>query len=388
MPAADSGTPLGEVTKILQPPYAIPFPRVWFDVEYLNWWYKDPSLSIPLVTTSDDPLSIGALGEPGTRIIFGAGSGNSPTYRNPSGGRIACGFWFDYRQTMGLDANAFVLERVSSVFTASSAGGDAPLIAIPFNATQPFLFNPAGETSLNAGGFPNRVEVHSSTQLWGGEANGLLNFIGWDLARVILLGGFRYLDLDETLTLTDTFFDTASSATATTAATITVQDQFKTRNQFYGAQAGLKAEWNRGNWFVNGTAKFAYGSNHETMMIAGDTTVVNGAFGAASGVFPGGVFAQPSNIGSFTRSVEAYVPEGQVQIGCLICPYLKPFVGYNFIYISKVIRAGEQLERNINPTQNQFFGGGTLVGPPAPLPTFQPSSFWAHGITAGLEFRY
>ncbi len=50
--------------------------------------------------------------------------------------------------------------------------------------------------------------------------------------------------------------------------------------------------------------------------------------------------------------------------------------------------AAEQINRTINPTKNAQFGGGNLVGPPAPLPAFTSiSDFWAHGINIGFELR-
>ena len=95
------------------------------------------------------------------------------------------------------------------------------------------------------------------------------------------------------------------------------------------------------------------------------------------------------NVG-FTHDHFAVVPEGQVRLGYQFTRRLQGFVGYNFLYLRDVVRPGNQIDRNINATQNALFGGtgGVLTGPAAPPPQFTHSDFWAHGVNFGLEFRY
>src|SRR5205814_810605 len=46
--------------------------RAWVDAEYLLWWTKGAPLSTPLVTTGSlTDIPPGALGQPGTRVLFG-----------------------------------------------------------------------------------------------------------------------------------------------------------------------------------------------------------------------------------------------------------------------------------------------------------------------------
>jgi hypothetical protein len=45
--------------------------RVWYDVEYLRWRINSPPVSVPLVTSNPNPGTIGAIGEPGTTVLFG-----------------------------------------------------------------------------------------------------------------------------------------------------------------------------------------------------------------------------------------------------------------------------------------------------------------------------
>ena len=67
------------------------------------------------------------------------------------------------------------------------------------------------------------------------------------------------------------------------------------------------------------------------------------------------------------------------------------FAGYSFLYVNSVVRPGNQINRNINPTPSVSWTGeppATLKGPAEPSFEFNSSSFWAHGINAGLTLRF
>ena len=107
--------------------------------------------------------------------------------------------------------------------------------------------------------------------------------------------------------------------------------------------------------------------------------------------FPGGYFALPTNIGHHTRTVFAVVPEVGLNVGYRITPWASVFVGYTFLYANDVVRPGNQINRNINPTQSVSWGGGKFLnpqGPAEPSFKFNSSDFWAQGINVGLDFRF
>jgi hypothetical protein len=67
------------------------------------------------------------------------------------------------------------------------------------------------------------------------------------------------------------------------------------------------------------------------------------------------------------------------------------FAGYEILYWNRVVRPGDQIDHNVNLSQNAVLdpkGVGTLVGPAQPAPLFNRSDFWAQGINLGLEYRY
>ena len=127
-------------------------PTFWGSMEYLLWTIKDGPLPVPLVTTGNpaDPVSAGALGRPGTVVLFG---GSGLDYRTFSGMRVTVGSWLDDEQTIGVEASGFLLERRSVNFAArSDANGSPP------------LYNPVFRTDLGQEG----ALAHSARLARGG----------------------------------------------------------------------------------------------------------------------------------------------------------------------------------------------------------------------------
>ncbi len=357
----------------LTPSYDSDAYRIWGRSEYLLWWVKNTPLP-PLVTTGNPNDAFpGAIGQPSTRVLFG-GSGD---YGATSGGRLALGMWLDSDQTIGVEGSGFLLERRSVGFNAASdAAGNPPLYLPLYRAdlAREGVYRVADPVvGLNGG-----VGVNSQMRLWGAEANGVVSALRLNGLSLDLLAGFRYADLAERLTMQTNSTDFVNQINDVT------YDGFATRNQFYGGQMGARAALVYGRVSLELSGKVALGANHETVNINGNTTET-GVGSANPGTFPGGVFAQPSNIGRTTRNQFAVIPEGEFKIGYQLRPNIRATVGYDILYWNDVVRPGSQIDRSINPTQSL---GGTLVGPASPAAQFNRTDFWAQGVSFGLEFRY
>src|SRR5262249_61747030 len=112
-----------------------------------------------------------------------------------------------------------------------------------------------------------------------------------------------------------------------------------------------------------------------------DTSLNNGA----QARFNSGLLALPTNSGRFGRDQFSVVPETGVNLSYQLCPNLRIFMGYTFLYWNNVARPGGQIDTVLNTTQQS---GGTLTGPARPAFAFHNSDFWAHGLNFGLELRY
>jgi hypothetical protein len=344
-------------------------PRLWVEASALCWWIKDGPVRFPLVTTGDpvDPLA-GALGRPGTRVLFG---GSDLDYGEARGFRLAVGGWLP-GSPVGAEAGAFWLDTTDVSFVAASNGLGMPALYLPsFNA----LAGTEGRLVVAdpVAGFAGSAAVQSTSRLWGWDANALFAIAHG--GEVALLAGFRYADLTEALTVSN------GSRDLLLLTQTDMVDRFGTSNRFYGGQVGLRAAADYGRWSLRATAKLAVGYTHETIDASGRTT-------QGASTFTGAFFAQPTNIGRRTNNEFSALTELGLRAGCQVCGCLRAFAGYDWLCWTRVARPADQIDRATNPTQSPVFGAGSLAGPARPTGLIGSDSFWAQGFSAGLEFRY
>ena len=370
-------------------------PRVWGDVDYLLWWARKGRVP-PLVSTGPptDPFP-GALDQPNTRVLFG---GHGLDYGAFNGLRLDVGAWLDDDRRLGVEAGGFAFERRSAGFAARGDANGQPYLAAPFTSalsgnqnvyfiSQNFA-NPDLSALLSGG-----VVVSSGMRLWGWEVNGLANVGRGDAWSLDLLGGFRQVSLREDLGYAVTSGNLADGGAVefeTTPVapgfTVSSTDLFRTENLFDGAQVGARVRRRWGVLSAELVGKLAFGAMHEGVRIDGETTT-NAPLPVTQAA--GGIYAQTSNGGSRSRDVFAVVPEADVNLCLNLTPNLRARVGYTFLYLSSVVRPGDQVDTTINTNRvpiDPFFG--TPGGPNRPAPEMRATGFWAQGINFGLELRF
>lgn len=274
--------------------------RFWIDGEFLMWWVKSA------------PTPFG-------------GSTNFGVF---PGLRLEAGGWLDPAEKWGLEGSGFFLGRKSN--TLGVAAGSIPL---------PDLLVRAG------------AAAYEDSQLWGADFNVLYNLYRDSNFHADLIGGFRYLGLQEDLkayaagTL-------ALSSGAVEGGTATAR--LMAQNNFYGGQIGARAGWHFNRWFTDITGKVAIGVTREGLTLQEAARGNDGATDAFQ----------------FRRSKSdfAVLPEVNLRVGYDITRNIHAFVGYDFLYISSVARPGNQ----------------DLIG----LSSVKSSGFWAQGLNFGVEFSY
>src|SRR5262249_38489401 len=133
--------------------------------------------------------------------------------------------------------------------------------------------------------------------------------------------------------------------------------------------------------------KCAFGVTHQSLDIDGGQRIasINGQVQT----FRGGLLALPSNIGHFSQSRFAVVPELNLKFGYNLTENVRVFVGYDFLYWSNVLRPGDQidlaLDANAVPNSGAPFPAAGQVRPVVP---FRTTGYWATGMNAGIEIRY
>ena len=372
--------------------------RLWGSMEYLLWWVKDGPVPGPLVTTSSNPNNplAGAIGQSGTSVLFG---GSNLDYGTFSGGRLTIGGWIGPDQLIGIEANAFLLEQRSSNYAAASNASGNPALYLPalFNNGTTKEEDRLVVSSPVTTGSPNtvltgNVVVDSTTRLWGSEVNGVFGSWCSGSFQGSFLAGFRYLDLHETLSLENTTTSTTTVDSTPSSFTASLADMFETRNQFYGGQIGAKASWCWNFLSCDVIGKLALGDTHQVVNVTGVSSISGSGTPVPPGVgtFPGGFYAQPSNIGRQSNDEFTVVPEVELKLNCDICCGVRAFIGYDFLYWNQVVRPGSEVDRNLNLTQSPVISqtNGTLVGAAYPQSQFNRTDFYANGLMFGLELRY
>jgi hypothetical protein len=367
-----------------------PLPCLWGRADYLLWWTKGTPVPVPLATSAPatSPAAIPSLiGNPDTSLVLGQ---HNIDMQPQSGGRFGLGGWLDADRTIGLEATYFFLAQSSATQSAASSGAPgSPFLSVPF-ATGAALPPTEAVYALTAPGFFNGGAVQTNAlTLMGVEANGIWNAHRTDRWCVDLIGGFRYLNLYETLAFSTTFLNGPLSGPLAGGFANT-QDRFSTNNNFYGGQLGAHLQRNLGRFFVDTAVKLALGSMHESVDTQGTTfsNMSAVALRPAPITAVGGIFTQPTNIGRVSRDSFAVVPEADFNLGYRLTPWASIYVGYSFLYASDVVRPGNQIDRVINFTQSPVFFGGALVGPARPTPLLNTSDFWAQGLNVGIAFNF
>jgi hypothetical protein len=364
--------------------------------EYLLWWlkgYRTP----PLASTSDPtvPQNLQGVLGPQTTVLFG---GNRLEQDPFSGGRFTAGYRFGPCNIWAVEGSYFFLGQNTSRFSATSP--NPMVIARPFIARLPdgTLMENAqlvASPGINSGDLfaaSGTLRIDAPTQFWGAEANLRRTVCCGCNYKLDVLVGYRYLNLSEGLHITEDILNQRTvnirpGLVVNPGDRIVVTDRFDTRNTFHGGQVGAIGEWQRGRWFFGGTVKVAMGNMHQVIDIHGGTSITPAGGGAPTN-FNAGLLALGSNSGTFTRDTFAVAPEVSLKVGYQLTNNIRAYVGYNFLYISSVVRPGDQIDRVLDVNQIPPFSAGAPPAPARPLVPFHTTDFWAQGLVAGLEFRY
>ncbi|WP_020470524.1 BBP7 family outer membrane beta-barrel protein [Zavarzinella formosa] len=378
---------------------ACDFDQIWVGADYLHWWMKGQQTNVPVVATANGVGTFNDDFVPSSSVRTIPGSGSSGI-TGVSGLRLTAGAWLDRDRTFGVEVSAFLFDTATRSQNYSSNSAGSPLLGIPFidgtGARQLAVIAiptgiPGGPVT---GGETGSIHMRFASQLWGAESNAVASLLREDNFRLEALAGFRYLDLRDTFDLTTSstgfgavgpFFPSSLGFTATDRLTTT--DSFTARNQFYGGQAGLRGQYVSGDWSLALSGKLAMGDMHQRVESSGFSNFDRAVLPDSS--LSRGYFAGPTNSGVRSQDKFCVIPDVEIKAGYNVTRWMRATVGYNYLYVSSVARAASQLDNRL-PAAQSFrditFSPGANSG--VPRADIQTTSFWAHGINAGLEFRW
>ena len=359
-------------------PRACSAPAFWFNVDALYWWMPRTSIPVPLVTTGDpaDGNLAGVVGRPSTRILFGDQSLANDNF----GMRLALGGSFGGDRAAGFELGGFWFARAGHAFRAASdANGNPPIYLTAYNVQT------AAEASLVVADplaqFGGNVTILTKMRLWGAEGNLSANIVRDDSFEWTLLYGFRFIQLAESFDLYSNSVDLAFNQA------YAIHDRFATTNNFYGFQIGSRFRWQPSRVSFEATPKLAIGATERILKIDGSSSNT-GPDAVTPGNFAGGFLAEPSNIGRRSSTAFGIVPSLELKLGLQVSEHVHFSLGYDILYLNSVLRPGNQLDRNINLSQNPIYNATPGTGPNSPASSLNSSSFFVNGINLRLEFRF
>ena len=386
-----------------EPAQASLLSTLYVDGQYLLAFPKSQPTGYPLLTSgSATPGEQGRIGASTTTIL--AGAPGTLSLGTASGFRINGGVWRPQDHRLGVEAGGLYFAPVSNTAYLRSSDQGIPLIARPFISTAT-----GGQGVLLASSpsaISGEVLSRATTTFWGAEGNALVNVYrscpdncrSWTLN---LLVGYRYAELDETLSVSSR--STAlpgrtlpfANITVGAPASIEVRDSFQVVNKFNGGQVGLQSHFRSGRWYVGATGKVAFGSTSSTVIVDGssyalDPTTQNAdnPINRVNSQAIGGLFANASNIGRYKADQFAILTDVNGSVGYNFTSWLTGTVGYNFIHLSAVARPGRLFNGQVDPSLVPTSGSYGLGPNGSPAFRIPVDDFWIHGVNFGFLIRY
>jgi hypothetical protein len=422
-----SGPPTGYAPSDWAENWPQPY-RVWASGDFLVWKIRSGSLpsltqsvpvgvisasgsittinNSPTGTTSFTQVLPAVLLPVSVQSVSSLNTDGSLNFSEQLGGRFAAGVWLDSEETFSLEGAFFFLNRETIGFNSTTTGTSPSqgVFTLPvsntFIVTTTSVLTGTASQSSSTQTLPlaivrqasNTVVGTASTEMWGAELNA--RCASPSLGAVSGLVGFRYLNFKEDLNVHSssqlsqaaTFPDTGVTDFPTNLS-FSSADSIKTRNEFYGGQVGLDLDMYVGRFFADIRAKMALGVMHETANVFGVSTVPINA-GTTTTTLPGGLFSSPFDQGAHSRNRIAWIPEINVKLGYQLTPGLRAYVGYDFLWLSNVLRPGDQTGIATSGVQATVAGTTSQITVNQPTFRFNDTSVWVNGINFGLEFRY
>lgn len=357
---------------------------VHFRAEHLQWWSRGMRLP-PLATSSPDGTPVnqaGVLGLPSTSILIGDErifDGTLP------GGRYTATYWWDQCSPLGIEAEYFGIFHAEQGF---QAGSPADIVSRPFvNAL-------SGLEDAQLVSFPGLLEGTTTavahTELHSAAARFRFDFyhrnsppnLDWEERETIRWSaslGYRYVQLEEDLTIREDLTDPAAPTTD-----FDIRDAFEAENHFHGGELGLAGEFEDGRWSLDLDARLSLGSHRQKVEIDGSTVITT--LGVAQS-FRGGLLTQSSNIGAYKRHRFAMLPELGASLGYRFRENVRFVLGYRLFFWPEVVRPGDQIDRVVNP--NLLAPAvPPVAGPQRPRFAFREDDFLGQALSIGLEMNW
>lgn len=347
--------------------------------EYLHLVLQKAPVPILMTTGSlNDPVP-GALGQANTRVLLDEVQGGAFAR---TAGRLSLAYDLDDLKTITVSANYFLSESGTATQAVGSDASGTPVLVRPF-----FNVN-LGLNDADPIALPNimsgRFAVSEPHRLQGGEFNCTYNFFNSSFlnSRFGVLLGARYLRLNEELNIQADSTDLPGLGIA--GNLYSLRENFSTRNRFYGSQLGAEWECQLGSLAVTLAGTCAVGHLDQNVNIGSFTSITepDGTITAGANT---ALLVGPGNAGSFSHHRLIVVPAGEAKVSYAFNDNVSVSAGYLFLYMSDVVRPGNQISPAVNVQSVPAVPTPPLTPGPPNLAT---SNLAVQGFSVGLLLSY
>ncbi|KLU05703.1 putative signal peptide and transmembrane protein [Rhodopirellula islandica] len=357
-----------------------PLHDLWIRADYMHLWV-DGQNAPSLVTTGRAGTArdvAGEIGQLGTETIYGGMLGDE----GRSAGRIEIG---RYLGDTGLAISGSVLfsEEITQRFSAD--GSQYSILARPYVDVTPGGTD-NGETA-DLIHFNNEIRgnisVDSSTEFGGADALVRALLINQRGRKMESFVGYRFLQLDDRLAIHDERRYLVDGGGVDAGTLLEQTDNLSVENRFHGATMGIRSTTSGDVWSFNTQVQLGIGVMHSSVAASGSSLRSEPQAG-------GGVITSQSNTGLLVRSTNsgvrefdelAVAPEIQLSVTRHFWNDWDVTIGYQFLYLSRVMRAAEQIDPLLNLSDLSI---GGFEGSRRPDPEGTYNDLLAHGITFGV----
>lgn len=311
----------------------------------LGRWWISPSFEFAWIPSRPAPANLRLrVPTPGGSIpgpVLPIAGQSADSFQ--AGFGLTGGWWFDERNTRGVDASLFTLGGGDT-----TSYGLAPEMLILF----PDGAGSAPQVLVFPSGFPITGIFPITFSSWyiAADVNYRHNLYCGPNARLDLLAGYRFATLEEELFLGEVPDGSNGDYR---------HNRIAVTNPFHGGQVGLAGEYRGERWSVNGAARVALGAVTPEVCACG-------LFRSAEG-FHGRYSTLPA-LSENGGSRFAVLPSLNLQLGRQLGHHARVFAGYSFQYLNEVVRLGDALD----PA-----AGG-----------IKTTDFWVQSLGLGFELRY
>jgi hypothetical protein len=205
--------------------------------------------------------------------------------------------------------------------------------------------------------------------------------------HVDMIYGVRWAQLKEQLNVTEDLVSLIDRGDTPAGTTFDIHDNFATSNEFMGGEIGWIVDWERRRWSLELMSKLAIGNTRQQVNISGVNNTTQP--GQATETFTDhGLLVQPSNAGTYNRNEFSVIPQIGLTGGYQVTQRLRLTAGYTLLYWTRVARPGDQISLDVDARQLPPPTPDLDLSVVRPQFVFRDTDIWAHGLNAGIDYRW